>query len=275
MIYVGANDGMLHGINVGTGDESWRFVPTNVSTPRLSGLTFQGFTHRYLVDGSPTAADIKLGSEWHTLLVGGLAAGGRGLFALDVTDPAGFTEANASTIALWEFTSSNDADLGLTYSQPAIIKLNDGSAGVIVGNGYNNTGTGHAVLFILNAQTGAVIRKLDTGVGSGGTPNGLSTPAVIDVDGNGTADYGLRGRPARERLEVRPADHGRGLAGQCLLGSAALHRGRQRRCSATDHDRNRGVASPPGRVHGAVRHGPVHRSGRCHLVLDAEPVRHP
>lgn len=192
MIYVGGNDGMLHGFNAATGDEKLAFLPTNVF-PRLSGLTSQGFSHRYLVDGSPAVSDIKFGTDWKTLLVGGLAAGGRGLFALDVTDPAGFTEANASTIALWEFTSSNDADLGLTYSQPAIIKLNDGSAGVIVGNGYNNTGTGHAVLFILNAQTGAVIRKLDTGVGTVGTPNGLSTPAVIDVDGNGTADLAYAG----------------------------------------------------------------------------------
>ena len=98
-----------------------------------------------------------------------------------------------TTLALWEFTSSNDADLGLTYAQASIIKLNNGQPGVVVGNGYNNTGSGRAKLFILNAETGALIAKIDTGVGSVANPNGLSTPAVVDLDGNGTADYAYAG----------------------------------------------------------------------------------
>ncbi|MEO8308869.1 MAG: PilC/PilY family type IV pilus protein [Pseudomonadota bacterium] len=192
MIYVGANDGMLHGFLASTGEEKLGFVPSAVYS-RLSGLTGQGFAHKYIVDGSPVVGDIKFGANWRTILVGGLAAGGRGLFALDVTDPSTFNEGNASNIALWEFTSANDNDLGLTYAQASIMKLNNGSPGVVVGNGYNNTGSGHAVLFILNAQTGALIKKIDTGSGSVANPNGLSTPAVIDLDGNGTADYAYAG----------------------------------------------------------------------------------
>ncbi len=64
---------------------------------------------------------------------------------------------------------------------------------MVVGNGYNNTGSGRAKLFVLNAETGALIAKIDTGVGSVANPNGLSTPAVIDLDGNGTADYAYAG----------------------------------------------------------------------------------
>jgi type IV pilus assembly protein PilY1 len=192
MIYVGANDGMLHGFLASTGEEKLGFVPSSVYS-RLSGLTGQGFSHKYMVDGSPVVADIKFTAGWRTILVGGLAAGGRGLFALNITDPASFTEATASNIALWEFTSADDNDLGLTYSQASIMRLNNGRPGVVVGNGYNNTGSGHAILFILNAETGAVIRKIDTGSGSVGNPNGLSTPAVIDLDGNGTADYAFAG----------------------------------------------------------------------------------
>ncbi|MCP5327205.1 MAG: PilC/PilY family type IV pilus protein [Steroidobacteraceae bacterium] len=189
MIYVGANDGMLHAIDAETGEERFAYVPAAVY-PRLSGLTAQGFSHKYLVDGSPVAADIKFGSNWHTLLVSGLAAGGKSLFALDVTNPATVSEATPTSTALWEFSHAN---LGLTYAQPTIIRLNDGSPGVVVGNGYNNTGTGRASLFIINAQTGALIRELDTGIGNTITPNGLSTPAVIDLDGNGTADYAYAG----------------------------------------------------------------------------------
>jgi type IV pilus assembly protein PilY1 len=192
MIYVGANDGMLHGFDASTGNELLAFVPTPVF-PKLSGLTAQGFTHRYLVDGSPTVSDIKFSDGWHTELVSGLSGGGRGLFALDVTDPSSFNETSPTSTVLWEFTSADDNELGLTYAQPTIIKLNNGEPGVVVGNGYNNTGSGHAILFIINAETGDLIRKLDTGVGTVGTPNGLSTPAVIDLDGNGTADYAYAG----------------------------------------------------------------------------------
>jgi type IV pilus assembly protein PilY1 len=192
MIYVGSNDGMLHGFNASNGEEVMAYVPSPVYN-RLSGLTAQGFQHKYLVDGSPVVSDIKFGAGWRTLLVGGLSAGGRGLFAIDVTDPTRFSEGSPGDTVLWEFTSTNDADLGLTYSQPTIIRLNNGDPGVIVGNGYNNTGSGRAKLFILHAETGAVIRKIDTGVGTVANPNGLSTPAVIDIDGNGTADYAYAG----------------------------------------------------------------------------------
>ncbi len=192
MIYVGANDGMLHGFKASTGDEVMAYVPSPVYS-RLPGLTAQGFQHKYLVDGSPIVADIKFSGGWRTLLVSGIAAGGKGLFAIDVTDPTRFSEAAPGDTVLWEFTAADDNDLGLTYSQPTIIRLNNGDPGVIVGNGYNNTGSGRAKLFILNAETGAVIREIDTGVGTVADPNGLSTPAVVDTDGNGTADYAYAG----------------------------------------------------------------------------------
>lgn len=188
MIYVGANDGMLHGFNADTGDEVMAYVPSPVYA-RLTGLSAQGFQHKYLVDGSPVTADIKFSGGWRTLLVGGLSGGGAGLFGLDVTDPSVFNESSPGSTVLWEYTSSDDSDLGLTYAQASIIKLNTGQPGVIVGNGYNNSGSGRGVLFILNAETGALIRKITVPVGTTTTPNGLSTPAVIDNDGNGTADY--------------------------------------------------------------------------------------
>lgn len=194
MIYVGANDGMLHGFDAGTGNEKLAYVPSPVY-PNLTQLTSTTYSHRYFVDGSPTVLDGFYGGAWHTVLVSGLAGGGQGFFALDVTDPSTFSETNAPSLVRWEFTDSNDADLGFSFSQPSIVKLNNGVWAAIFGNGYNNTAvdghastTGDAVLYIVNLQTGALIKKIDTQYGSTTTPNGLATPTVIDTDGNGTAD---------------------------------------------------------------------------------------
>lgn len=200
VVYVGANDGMLHGFDTGSGREVLAYVPRPLY-PQLSKLTSQSYSHRYYVDGSPTIADAFFGGGWHSVLVGGLRAGGRGMFALDVTNPSAFSEANASHIVLWEFTDQDDPDLGFTFAQPAIIKTNlvPETWAAVFGNGYNNTdttdgasatsATGHAVLYIVNLQTGALIRKIDTGVGTVATPNGLGTATPVDVNNNYTADY--------------------------------------------------------------------------------------
>ncbi len=203
MIYVGANDGMLHGFVAATGREAMAYVPTSVYR-NLSALTAQSLSagagepvaHHYQVDGSPTVGDVYYGGAWHTLLVGGLGAGGQGIYALDVTNPSSFTQANASTIVRWEYSDTNDADMGYTFSQPILVKTNNGRWSVIVGNGYNNSeddgtasSSGHAVLFVLDAETGAVRAKIDTGAGNAATPNGLSGPIAIDTNGDGVADY--------------------------------------------------------------------------------------
>jgi len=200
IIYVGANDGMLHGINAASGREVLAYVPTPVYSS-LSSLTGQSFSvssgapHHYFVDGSPTVGDVFYGGSWHTLLVGTLAAGGQGLFALDVTDPGSFTEANARSIVRWEFTDANDADLGYTFGQPLIVKTKNSRWSVIIANGYNNSDadgyastTGHAVLFVLDAQDGSVLAKIDTNVGTVANPNGLSGAIAVDSNSDGVAD---------------------------------------------------------------------------------------
>lgn len=211
VLYVGGNDGMLHAFRGTDGVELLGFVPSSVylNLPLLASKTY---SHRYFVDGSPTVADVYFGGAWHTVLVGGLNGGGQGIYALDVTNPSAFQQSNASSLVLWEFldrdrdsstTSNNnfDADLGYTYSQPAIGKMQDGSWVAIFGNGYNNTesdgsasSTGSAVLYIVDIQNGNLIRKIDTGKGyasspNGSTPNGLSSPALVDIDGDEVIDF--------------------------------------------------------------------------------------
>ncbi len=207
IVYVGANDGMLHGFNDGTGEEAFAYIPGLIRSSNLNeGLHYlsePNYRHKYYVDLTPSLSDVFIASSvggtfgtkrWHTVLIGGLRGGGRGLYALDVTDPSLLTEtaANAESTVLWEFT---DPDLGFTYSRPSIALTNAGTWVAIFGNGYNDTGLGQAQLFIVNIekgvdgawQSGDYI-KLNTQVGSTAAPNGLATPALADLDGNGTVD---------------------------------------------------------------------------------------
>ncbi len=198
MVYVGANDGMLHAFDGTTGIERFAYIPTPVFG-NLRQLTRTSYTHKYYVDGSPNVDDAFVGGSWKTILTGGLNGGGKGIYALDVTDPTSFSTSKV----MWEFTDgaggmNGDADLGYTFSQPIVVKLNNGKWAAIFGNGYNNTvdtgdgvksSTGHAVLYIVDASNGSLIKKIDTMTGTTSTPNGLATPAVVDADGDGIADY--------------------------------------------------------------------------------------
>ncbi len=205
MAYIGANDGMLHGFDAripptGTtdpeaGKEILAFIPNRVFD-RLDNLSLPAYSHLYFVDGSPRAHDVYFNSAWHTVLVGTTGAGGKSIFALDVTDPSTFGANNV----LWEVSdtdgpSTSDVttdttalrgfknNLGYTLPQPSIGRLHNGKWAAIVANGYassNNLG----VLYIIDIQTGAIIAALDTKASSAG----LSTPFIVDVDGDGNID---------------------------------------------------------------------------------------
>lgn len=227
MVYVGSNDGMLHGYwtdddpNLGAGygsgvvQERFAFVPGTVFK-NLHHLSDPNYTHRFYVDGTPTVIDAffrKGGTgtaHWHTVLASGLNRGGQGIYALDVTDPFAITESTAGDAYMWEFTDANDADLGYTYSRPAIVKMHGGKWAAVFGNGYNNTftdggadthvsATGRAALYVVDLETGALLRKIVIPKGTAddpldlGRPNGLATPAVVDVDGDDVVDVAYAG----------------------------------------------------------------------------------
>jgi len=182
LVYVGANDGMLHAFNADTGTEMFAYVPSTVF-PNLDALADSTYTHQYYVNGSPRVSDAYLGASWKTVLVGAPGGGGRSVFALDITSPTAFS---ASKV-LWEFTSSTDADLGYVLGQPTIARMNDGSWAALVGNGYNGA-SDTAALFIINLADGTLLAKIDTGVGSALSPNGLSAPVPVDIDGDKITD---------------------------------------------------------------------------------------
>jgi type IV pilus assembly protein PilY1 len=197
MVYVGGNDGMLHAFFAGNGTsdpnggvEAWSFIPTTV-LPNLFKLADNNYAnqHTYFVDGTPATGDVfdPASSAWKTILVGGLNSGGKSYFALDITDPA-------NPKGLWEFKYSTtcfnpavpsthfaDCHLGLTFGNPVIAKLADGTWAVFVTSGYYkdvvNTipqpGDGLGYLYVLNAMTGEILYKIATSAGDAVTPSGL------------------------------------------------------------------------------------------------------
>ncbi len=179
-IYVGGNDGMLHVFNKDDGTEKFAFIPSQVF-PNLKDLAQNNYSHKFFVDLTPTVLDTGNG----TILVGGFGAGGKGYFALDVSQPESVSEQSASSLLMWEL--ANDEDLGYSFSRAAIVRSYSSEHPwvVIFGNGYNSQ-NGAAVLFIVDAFTGAVIKKIDTQATG---CNGLSTPAVTDIDGDFIGDF--------------------------------------------------------------------------------------
>ena len=142
VVYVGANDGMLHAFDANLTKEYFAYVPKMIfpALPALSKLDYQ---HRPYVDGGIAVGEAKVNGHWKTVLTSAMGGGAQGLFALDVTDPKNFSGANG---ALWEFSDADDADMGNVFSAPVIAKFNHAASGgaasyeyfVVVSSGVNN-----------------------------------------------------------------------------------------------------------------------------------------
>ncbi len=195
-IYVGANDGMLHAFDAVTGSERFAFIPSAVirNLPILTAEDYGqegGTPHKYFVDGSPVARDVYYDGQWHKVLLGSLGAGGRSVFALDVTDPN-------NPELLWEFSNEDDEDMGYSVPTPGIFRLHNGDWAALVPNGYDS-GSSNAVLFVLDIKTGEIIAKLvaEPELAEGETmdslANGLSRLMGFDINNDGIVDYAYAG----------------------------------------------------------------------------------
>ncbi len=196
-IIVGANDGMLHIFDADTGDENYAYVPSMV-IGNLEKLTKDPYEHTYFVDGGLVVRDAYLdGKGWRTVLVGGLGAGGKGIYALDVTCPnydqtQGDNCTGDNKKILWEFTGNGNAHLGYTYGRPTIAKLNDGKFYAVFGNGYKSN-SGKASLYIVELSSGDVTKSIEVGTGQDNSANGLSAPALVDENSDGMVDFAYAG----------------------------------------------------------------------------------
>jgi type IV pilus assembly protein PilY1 len=193
VIYVGANDGMLHAFNANTGSEMFAYIPNGVFNNLIKLVNpFYNQQHQFFVNGSPRSADVKYASDgtWHTVLVTTLGAGGNSVFALDVSAPDAIVsggEAALAQAALWEFT---DIDMGMSFSEPSIV---DTAAGymVFVGNGYDSPNQ-KPVLYGIEPQHGTMLAKIDlcaavAGVCNAALANGLSSVSAVNSYGQVSA----------------------------------------------------------------------------------------
>lgn len=169
-VFVGANDGMLHAFDAMNGNERFAYIPSGVFS-NLKYITQPAFnqSHKFYVDGDMVAST-KAQTGGKNYLVATLGRGGKGLFGLDVTDPDNFNGGSSGNWG-WEYFPSEveDPNLGHMLGRPVIAGNR-----VIVGNGYNSVNE-TAVLYVFDIATGAVIHKIDTGVGG---DNGLATPGL-------------------------------------------------------------------------------------------------
>jgi hypothetical protein len=228
VIYVGANDGMLHCFDAGTGEELWAFIPYNL-LPKLRNMyavdaanNSRYYVHDIYCDASPAVADVMINNTWRTVLVTGQGQGqgsilGSGniasavnyYWALDVTDPT-------YPQPLWEMThtykSGNKTypSMGETWSTPAIGKVNQSGTArwvAFMGSGYDNVKSGSFNLgrrfYVVRLDTGAVINtptdvaQVNTSTLSGAKAAYKYTdivatipgsPTAVDLDGNGFTD---------------------------------------------------------------------------------------
>ena len=201
-VYVGANDGMLHAFDAATGQEEWAYIPSML-IPKIASLSGIPYPHTYFVDGAITVQDAVLGGDWRTVLVGSLGAGGRGLYALDVTNASLNTETasgGGNKKILWEERAENtpgdpstgaNPDIGYIFDASTIAQLDNDLWYAVFGNGIGSD-NGDAVLMmkLLRRDYGdSTVIKIRTGT----TDNGLAAPALVDIDNNGTADIAWAG----------------------------------------------------------------------------------
>jgi len=195
VIFVGANDGMLHAFDGSTsgGKELFGYIPNGVLSS-VGALATPGYAHKYYVDGTPTVSDAYIGG-WKSVLVSSVGAGGRSVFALDITNPRSFTKDNV----LWEFNSDSpgaDASkMGQSIGRPWVGYADDGNWVAAFGNGYNS-GDGKAYLFVRKLGDGSKVATVAVGsacgepaeAGCDAASNGLSSAVLVDNDGNGAGD---------------------------------------------------------------------------------------
>lgn len=196
VLYIGANDGMLHAFRdtrgstaqsaADDGTEVLAYVPRAVlpQLPRLAQRTYgsTALYHQYFVDGPLSEADVHVKApgavtpSWRNYLFGTTGAGGRAVFALDVTDPAALGPASVR----WEVSSATEAELGYVTAPVAYGRLPGGKWVALFGNGYGGS-TGQAYLFVVDVDSGQV-QRLAVGTDTAG--NGLGG-VVVRKSANG------------------------------------------------------------------------------------------
>lgn len=220
VVYAGSNDGFVHGFRAGSFDSNGIFV-NNSTTPNdghevlayMPGAVLQAihnsgspeldfanaqYAHNFYVDATPDAEDLFYQGAWHTWLVGGLGPGGSAIYALDASNPANFSESNAASLVIGEWTASTitcvnvsncGQNLGNTYGTPVVRRLHNGSWAVIFGNGYGSA-SGDAGIFVMTVDEATGSKSFYYfSTGQSGKNDGIAFASAADLDGDHITDF--------------------------------------------------------------------------------------
>jgi type IV pilus assembly protein PilY1 len=240
LVFAGANDGFMHGFRSGSfttagaysstandGAELLAYMPAYVLGTINTGVPSADYSdphygHQFNVDAPPGTGELYYEGAWHTWLVGGLGAGGAAIYALDITDAGNFSETNAGTVVIGEWSSTVTKvtangtttvtpattlgcaavstkttttaaacgnNLGSTYGVPQIRRFHNGDWGVVFGNGFGSF-TGDAGVFVMLVDAAAGTRKFYyLSTGTSGTGNGIAFTTPADLDGDHVVDF--------------------------------------------------------------------------------------
>ena len=268
-LYVAANDGMLHSINPATGQEQFAFIPNGViqvaSNNSILDRLDPAYAHQFILDGAPIVDDVfihfkgsgggqNLSKSWGTLLLGAFGGGGKGLFALDITDPD-ISESDAAKTVLWEFTETDDVyptdadgaalldgsgdrfedaageiikDMGLSIDEPVIALSN-----VVSSN--SDRSLEWVALFGNGLNSRAGIAKLFTLFVGRGVDGVWCHPDSVFNDNSNAAD-GLRDGCTRSQYDFVKVDTG--IGGIDIDGDGAINPNGLGSVRAIDTDKN-------------------------------------
>jgi type IV pilus assembly protein PilY1 len=175
MVYVGANDGMLHGFHAETGHEKWAFVP-EFALSKFEAMADSFYCHSYSCDQTVSVKDIKINGTWRTVLAAGGGEGGSSIFALDITRPD-------YPDLLWQADLPNGKK---DHSEVEICSVG-GMSVALVGSGFDTTDM-EAWLYAYDMNNGQLLGSLLLSSDPSALRNRATRPAVVDINLDGQAD---------------------------------------------------------------------------------------
>jgi len=199
MVYVGGNDGLMHGFEAGSyssagvydtstndGKELIGYMPADVLANKAVEITSPTYSHDYLVDATPAVGDLFYNKAWHTWLVGGVGTNGQEIYALDITNPANFSETNAGSLVQGDWDTSTLPNLGNTVGTPIIARMHNGQWAIIFGDGKGGAAGAGIYIGLVDKTSGAVTF---TWYGTGLANDDIAYVSSADLDGDSIADY--------------------------------------------------------------------------------------
>jgi len=217
VVYVGANDGMIHafsagqyneeekkfvpGPTVGIGEELWDYIPQCL-LPHLKWLASPSYSHLSYVDLKPKVVDAKIFTPdathpngWGTILICGMNMGGQAVTVTDTTFSGGaksfsssyavldITDPAQPPTLLWEKSFSG---LGYSTNTPCIVKVND-KWFLVVTSGptdYDGTSTNPGRVYIADLASGTLLRTFPSGLETSENNAVMNSPVALDKNMN-------------------------------------------------------------------------------------------